>query len=154
MAAWFRIDNRLVHGQIIEAWIPYLGAAELVVANDRLAGDALRQQIMQLAIPERVRVHCVMMKNVKLLYDRLESSGENTLYLLADCRDAARLITEGVPVTALNVGNMHYCQGKRHLCAHVAVSQEDLQCLRGLHDRGVKLDFRSVPTDTPAIGEW
>ena len=40
---WFRVDNRLVHGQVIEAWLPYTGARHLVVANDELATDFLRQ---------------------------------------------------------------------------------------------------------------
>ena len=52
--AWFRIDNRLVHGQVIEGWLPYLNAGHLIVANDALALDELQQQIMRLAIPGRV----------------------------------------------------------------------------------------------------
>ena len=154
MAAWFRIDNRLVHGQVIEGWLPYLDIAELVVINDRLASDALQQQIMQLAIPGRIRVHFIALQHVKALYDALESGVENVLYLLADCRDVTRLIAEGVPVAALNVGNMHYCHDKRQICTHVAVSEEDLQCLRGLRERGTTLDFRSVPTDMPVMEEW
>ena len=51
---WFRVDNRLVHGQVIEAWLPYTGAKHLVVANDELATDLLRRQIVELAIPQRV----------------------------------------------------------------------------------------------------
>ena len=51
---WFRVDNRLVHGQVIEAWLPYTGAKHLVVANDELAGDVIRQQIIELAVPHRV----------------------------------------------------------------------------------------------------
>ena len=43
---WFRVDNRLIHGQVIEGWLPYTGAAHLIVANDALAEDLLRQQIM------------------------------------------------------------------------------------------------------------
>ena len=51
---WFRVDNRLVHGQVIEAWLPYTGARHLIVANDELAADALRQQIIELAVPQRI----------------------------------------------------------------------------------------------------
>lgn len=51
---WFRIDNRLVHGQIIEAWLPHIRAKTLLVANDELAQDELRQEIMSLAVPSDV----------------------------------------------------------------------------------------------------
>ena len=41
---WFRVDNRLVHGQVIEAWLPYTGARHLIVANDELAAQAAWHQ--------------------------------------------------------------------------------------------------------------
>ena len=56
---WFRVDNRLVHGQVIEAWLPYTGARHLIVANDELAADALRQQIIELAVPQRILTHFI-----------------------------------------------------------------------------------------------
>lgn len=154
MTVWFRLDNRLVHGQVIEGWLPYLGATELVVINDKLAIDDLQQQIMLLAVPGRIRVHFVSLKGAKALYEATESRGANALYLLANCQDVERLIHEGIPIPVLNVGNMHYCQGKRHLCVHVAVSDEDLLCLHGLKESGTQFDFRSIPTDSPVIEEW
>lgn len=152
--AWFRVDNRLVHGQVIEAWLPYLDATVLVVVNDRLAMDKLRQQIMYLAIPGRIQIYFVSMNMIKSVHGEIESRGSTALYLLADCRDVSRLLKEGVFIPVLNVGNLHYCQGKKHLCAHVAVSEEDLQCLHNLRKKGIRLDFRSVPTDMPVVEEW
>jgi len=152
--SWFRVDNRLVHGQIIEGWLPYLDAVKLVVINDKLALDELQQQIMQLAIPARIQTHFISVKNTKALYDAIESRGDTTLYLLATFQDVSRLTREGVAVPILNVGNMHYGHGKRHLCTHVAVSDNDLECLRALQENGTQLDFRCVPTDMPIVEEW
>jgi len=152
--SWFRVDNRLVHGQVIEGWLPYLDATKLVVINDKLAVDELQQQIMQLAIPGRIQTHFVPFKEIKTLYDDIESRGNTALYLLATCQDVSRLAAEGVTVPVLNVGNMHYGHGKRHLCTHVAVSDDDLTCLRALREQGTQLDFRSVPTDMPVVEEW
>ncbi|MBS3779346.1 MAG: PTS sugar transporter subunit IIB, partial [Desulfovermiculus sp.] len=47
--------------------------------------------------------------------------------------------------TFLNVGNIHYSQGKRQVCDHIALGQEDISCLRFLQEQGVKLDFRCLP---------
>ena len=152
--AWFRIDNRLVHGQVIEGWIPYLDVKELVVVNDKLAADELQQEIMQLAIPGRVRVTFVPLVKVKKLYDLLEEQGASTLYLLADCRDASRLVEQGIIMPVLNVGNMHYSLGKRQLCPHVAVDENDLHCLDALRQKGTQLDFRCIPSDSPVVEEW
>ena len=152
--SWFRVDNRLVHGQIIEGWLPYLDATQLVVINDTLAVDGLQQQIMLLAIPDRVQTHFVPVKKIKALHDAIASVGDTALYLLATFQDVSRLTKEGVAVPVLNVGNIHYGHGKRQLCIHVALSDNDLECLRALRENGTVLDFRCIPTDMPVVEEW
>lgn len=151
---WFRIDNRLVHGQIIEAWLPYLNARELAVVNNSLAADPLRQEITRLAIPERVHVSFVPMPAAKALYDELLAQGRASLFVVENCNDVMRLVEEGVPVPLLNVGNMHFSPGKKQICSHVAASEEDMACLENLRRQGTVMDFRCVPSDTPRVEDW
>lgn len=151
---WVRIDNRLIHGQIIEAWLPYLDARRLAVVNDSLAVDRMRQEIMRLAISERVAVDFIPMKQALELYAGLAENKAPALLLVEDCHDARRLLELGVPMTLLNVGNMHYAAGKRQICPHAAVSESDLNCLRELAGQGVRLDFRSVPSDNPVVEQF
>ena len=67
--AFVRIDNRLIHGQIIETWLPYTGATQVVVANDELANDILQQEIMSLAIPQTVASSFVSVESVHDLFN-------------------------------------------------------------------------------------
>jgi PTS system mannose-specific IIB component len=152
--AWFRIDNRLVHGQIIERWLPYTRAARLIVCNDSLAVDALRQQIMLLAVPSRIRVDFVGPAGLAPLLDAPGEDEEKVLVILADCADAKRAYDAGVHFTSLNIGNLHYSAGKRQICGHVALSDEDSACLRALAAMDVTLDFRCVPDDAADIQDW
>lgn len=143
--SWFRVDNRLVHGQVIEAWLPYTGARHLVVANDELAQDCMRQQIVSLAVPQRVTVHFVPLDQ---LSETLERCPKGTAFVLvANCRDAARILATGVPMDVLNVGNLHYGPGKKQLLPHVALSDDDLANLKHLTEQHVELDFRCVPSE-------
>ncbi len=141
---WYRIDNRLVHGQIIESWLPYTDAGHLFVANDQLARDPLRRQIISLAVPAGVRVRFVPLTE---LAAGLKECGrnENVFVLMADCADAETLSGLGVRMEVLNVGNLHYGPGKRRLLPHVAVSDEDVACLGRLEKSNVRLDFRCTP---------
>lgn len=151
---WFRIDNRLIHGQIIEAWLPYLNARRLAVINDELAVDRMRQEIMRLAISESLEIDFIPMEQALALYSRLAEKKAPALLLLENCLDARRLQEQGVPMPVLNVGNMHYAAGKRQICPHAAVSESDLNCLRELAGQGVRLDFRSVPSDNPVVEQF
>ncbi|AAS96111.1 PTS sugar transporter subunit IIB [Nitratidesulfovibrio vulgaris] len=151
---WYRIDNRLVHGQIIEAWLPYTGATRLLVVNDALASDDLQQQIISLAIPGRVEVRFLRVDELKAVVTAGGAGRVETLVLVANCGDARRLHDAGVQIGVLNVGNLHYSPGKKQLCAHVAVSDEDEGCMRYLQRGGIELDFRCVPNDPVEIKGW
>lgn len=150
---WFRIDNRLVHGQIIEAWLPYTGALRLLVANDALAGDELQQQIVSLAIPGRVKVLFIRVDALAGHCGDNEGA-DDTLVLFASCADARRAYDAGVGMQTLNIGNLHYTPGKKQLCAHVSVSDDDEACLRFFSRHEVTLDFRCVPNEPVQIKGW
>lgn len=150
---WVRIDNRLVHGQIIETWLPYLGSRIILVVNDELAEDVLRQEIVRLAVPAKVELLFSHVDEVLgvLKIEKQKIVSDDVLLLFASCADANRAHQAGLAFTSLNVGNLHYAPGKQQLCPHVAVSNEDIGCLRYFSRQGVHLDFRCVPNDSTQV---
>ena len=144
-----RIDNRLIHGQIIETWLPSPGAKTVIVADDALAADALQQEIMSLAIPQSVACLFVTIEGLAREMGGLVKDRESSvLVLFSCCPDAKRAHEAGFGFTNLNVGNVHYGPGKRQVSPSVALSTDDEHCLRQLTRRGVTLDFRCVPNDS------
>lgn len=151
---WFRIDNRLIHGQVIETWLPYTRAKHLIVCNEMLSRDELRQQIMLLAVPSRIQVSFISPASLPSLLKDYKEDTDKVLVIFADCRDAKAAYNAGVHFPSLNIGNMHYGPGKRQVCEHVAMSEEDEACLRTFADTQITLDFRCVPNDTVDITDW
>lgn len=150
---WFRIDNRLVHGQVIEAWLPHIRASILVVANDELAADELRQEIMSLAVPSSVTFLCCPVKDALTELRRLqrEKREQHMMVLFASCEDARAAHMAGIDFSVLNIGNLHYGPGKEQICEHIALSQVDRTCLAYFEDHGVEIDFRCVPSMTAKV---
>jgi PTS system mannose-specific IIB component len=144
---WVRVDNRLIHGQVVEAWLPYIGARSIVVGNDDLAQDELQQEIMGLAIPRAV--DSAFLSIDQLVRDPRMTGGsrEATLLLFSTCLDVRRAVEKGLSLEILNVGNLHYANGKRQLSPCVSLGPDDEACLRYLMGKGVELDFRCVPND-------
>lgn len=144
-----RIDNRLIHGQIIETWLPYTGASVVVVANDELSSDALQQEIMSLAIPQSVTSVFVSIDGLAMEMSALSSEPDagSILVLFSNCSDAKRAYEAGFDFENLNIGNVHYSPGKKQISPSVALSGEDESCLKQLSRKGVVLDFRCVPND-------
>ncbi|MFV0422839.1 PTS sugar transporter subunit IIB [Oleidesulfovibrio sp.] len=151
---WVRVDNRLIHGQIIETWLPYTGAKHLLVVNDELAADDLQQQIVSLAVPGRVSITFVRVDELDDFVTRRGVPLDDTLVLFANCKDARRSSEKGFAFQVLNIGNLHYAPGKRQLCPHVAVSEDDEACLRFFKRNNVSLDFRCVPNSPVQVKGW
>ncbi len=144
---WARVDNRLVHGQIIETWLPYSNAQTIIVGNNQLARDELQQEIIKLAVPYGVEISFSSIAGMPEQINKMEhSKSEQEIFLLFYCcQDAKAAFESGVGFCALNIGNIHYTPGRHQICDHIALDQQDLYCLRYLENQGVRLDFRCVP---------
>ncbi|NJB66718.1 PTS system mannose-specific IIB component [Desulfobaculum xiamenense] len=146
---WVRVDNRLVHGQIIETWLPFTKSRWIIVANDELVDDALRQEIMGLAIPHGIEKRFVSVADASgFVADTFGKGADpDALVLFASCADARRAYEAGLAFPVLNLGNLHYGPGKEQICAHVALSDTDRTCLGFFSSSGIELDFRCVPSE-------
>jgi len=143
-----RIDNRLVHGQVIETWLPHTRAQMIVVVNDELAGNMLRQEIMSLAIPDGVEIVFLPVCKVTAFLSGSARQDMDALILFSSCADARTAFESGYGFTCVNLGNLHYAAGKKQICPHVALSKEDETCLQFFTQQGVKIDYRCVPGDS------
>lgn len=148
---WVRVDNRLIHGQVVEAWVPYVGAHSILVGNDDLAQDELQQEIMSLAIPRAVESAFLSVDELAGDPRLAGATREATLLLFSSCLDVRRAVDKGLKLSTLNVGNLHYATGKRQLSPSVSLGAEDESCLRYLLGKGVELDFRCVPNDNVSV---
>jgi len=139
----------LIHGQIIETWLPFTGANNVIVANDELANDVLQQEIMSLAIPQTIKSVFVNVEGLVEEIEQIQSSKDASgiVVLFSSCPDAKRAFDSGFGFDILNIGNVHYSPGKKQVSPSVALSDEDESCLRQLTRKGVELDFRCVPND-------
>ncbi|MFC4618765.1 PTS galactosamine transporter subunit IIB [Camelliibacillus cellulosilyticus] len=142
-----RIDNRLVHGQVGVTWTTTLGANLLVVVDDETAKEPLQQQLMEVTAKSSgadIRFFTVQ-KTIDIIHKAAE---RQKMFLI--CRTPAvakQLVDGGVPIKDLNVGNMHFSQGKRQLTKKVYVDDQDLEDLRYIQSKGVNVFIQDTPGD-------
>ena len=150
--ALVRIDSRLVHGQVVAAWVRAIGARRIVVANDEAAGNPMRQRVMRMAVPQGVEV---LFETVSEAADTLRALGCGpTLAVVETPADALALVEAGVRPTVVNVGNLHMAAGKRRGAPAVAVDDGDRAALRALRERGVEVVVRRTPLASECSLDW
>lgn len=144
-----RIDDRLIHGQVVEGWVNYLKATCIFVADDRVASNAFQRSIMELSVPQGLRV---AIGRVEDICDQVRTTALNTdriILLFSNPADVLRAIKSGLDCRVINVGGMHYVPGKRKLMDVLAVDDEDLAALKELAAKGIKVEVQTVPTQRP-----
>lgn len=142
-----RIDNRLVHGQVGVVWTSSIGANLLLVANDQTAQDELQQELME-ATAESSGVG-IRFWTLQKTIDNIHKAAERQkiFIIVRTPQDALKLVEGGVPIKQVNVGNMHFTQGKERLTKKVYVDDEDKKVLAELADHGVEVFIQDVPED-------
>ena len=149
--ALVRVDNRLVHGQVLEAWLPALDAQGILVADDEAAGNVLARSAMALAIPPGIKFEVL---RVAAAAEALRAGGKGapaarTLLLLRDVRDAVALHEGGVTIPVLNVGNVHFGVGRKQVSASVFLDESEVRALEALAAAGTTVEVRAVPSEAP-----
>lgn len=142
-----RIDNRLIHGQVLEAWLPYTHADCIVVANDEVAMTSLQRLMMESAVPKGVKVVIDTVEEVARLIDTSELKSRRTLLLFASSEDAYRAHHAGIDFPKLNLGNMHAGKDKVKISCTIALDQADVTNLSKLEEEGVEIVSQCVPQD-------
>lgn len=140
-----RIDNRLIHGQVATQWNGTVGANLMLVANDEVAGNTMRQNLMDMAAPQGVATrYFSIQKTIEVIH---KAAARQHIFLVIETpEDAVKLVEGGVPIKKLNIGNMHMAEGKRQVATSVAVDDADVAAFRKLQELGVELSIQRVPS--------
>jgi len=90
--------------------------------------------------------------SLQKVIDNIQRATDRQKILLV-CKSPAdfqTLVDGGVPVTRINVGNMHYANGKQHIAKTVSVDANDIAAFNALKAANVECFVQGVPTE-PAL---
>lgn len=141
-----RIDERLVHGQVGVQWVGFAGANLVLVANDEVAQDQMQQNLMEMVLSDGIDARFWSLQKV---IDNIHRAADRQKILLV-CKspiDFLKLINGGVPIKKINVGNMHYVEGKEQIHKTVSVDQQDIAAFKELQKLEVQCYVQGVPAE-------
>ncbi len=144
-----RIDDRLIHGQVVIGWGSILKPDRILLCSDEVATVEWQRTIYMSAVPDSVKASVMTTaETVDALKNGLFDD-ERILLLVDSPKSVVQLVDQGIPIDKVNVGGMHFKPGKNQLCPFIFVDESDIHSFRELHRRGVQIEGRDVPTRTP-----
>jgi PTS system mannose-specific IIB component len=140
-----RIDDRLIHGQVIAVWCKHRRFTNIVIVDDGVAADPFMQEVLGLAAPPNLQVDVFSIKDgIKALSENTSNWG-TTMVLLKSPLAAKQLYDGGLEYNALNVGGIGSGPGRKNIFKNIAVSEEEITILKYLMDKGVEITLLTVP---------
>lgn len=142
MPKYIRIDERLIHGQILQKWLEYTGCRSIYVINDETAKDPIIQSVLLMTVPESVHVEFL---DEQAGAERIEDEEGSVLILLKSLESLWRLYSLGAAMERVNVCRLPYMTGKKRICQNLYISDKEEDILRSMLRDGVDIFVQAVP---------
>jgi mannose/fructose/N-acetylgalactosamine-specific phosphotransferase system component IIB len=146
-----RIDDRLIHGQVVVGCCEPLGARQIVLVDDDVAMDALQQKLYRAGVPPEVQLHFVAIESAGAFIDDLARRGliDRVVVVVARARTMEQLLEAGVSFRCVQLGGAHAHESTREIVPGVFLDATDRAALRALIRSGTEVFVQPV-TSAPS----
>ena len=145
----FRIDDRLIHGQVVVGWGQPLDVGFIVLVDDEVATSEWEQELYRLGVPPGMSVHFETVAEAADRYARYNGERRVGILLTKDIETMRRLAAIVPQLRSINLGGLHYSAGRVQKLRYVFLSPGEEQVLRELATRGVEVTAQDVPATRP-----
>ncbi len=147
-----RVDDRLIHGQVVVGWARHTEADCIVVANDAVAADPMQRDLLPMAVPQEIEVGIYRVVDAAQRMASGQHGDRRCILLFAAPSDALEfeLIYRSLDrsLGRLNVGGLRLTPERKQARNAIALSPRDIGALLELQRMGVEISFQMVPADS------
>lgn len=142
----FRVDERLIHGQVVLGWGRRLHPGRYVVVDDALAESTWEQELYRLTVEDTAEVTFLSLAEARERLPEFQEDGTRTLLLTRDVGHMARLAQGGLlEGEEVNLGGIHHRPGRTEVRPYLHLDEGDREALRELDREGVTVTGRDLP---------
>ena len=141
-----RIDDRLLHGQVVVSWIPFLKTNEIIIVDDEYANDAFLSTLIKDAATENIVVHVFSVSDAAE-YLIKNDDGSRILILSRYIENIAKLIESNVPISKVNVGGLGNAPGRKRYLNSIHLSDEEINILKKIAQKKIAVEIKMLPND-------
>lgn len=139
-----RIDDRLIHGQVVVGWGRPLGVGFIALVDDIVAASEWEQELYRMGVPPEMTLYFADVEAAAREHPRWEADPRPGIVLSADIDTMGRLAARA-PIAEVNVGGIHHAPGRTQRLRYVFLGPEEESALRALAATGVRISAQDVP---------
>jgi PTS system mannose-specific IIB component/fructoselysine and glucoselysine-specific PTS system IIB component len=142
----YRVDERLIHGQVVIGWGSQLNPRRYLVVDDDLAASEWEQELYRLSLPDGVTADFVSAAEAARVLPRWQDEAPRSVLLTRNIQTMLRLAEQGLlGGAAVNVGGIHHAPGRTQVRSYVFLDDDDRKRLQRMEQLGVNVTARDLP---------
>ena len=145
----FRIDDRLIHGQVVVGWGQSMGLGFIALVDDEVATSEWEQELYRMGVPPEMDVYFKTVEGAASALSDWTADERPGILLTGDIDTMHRFIELAPTVRSVNLGGIHYRAGRDLRLRYVYLTPEEEAALRSLQQRGVVVTAQDVPSARP-----
>jgi PTS system mannose-specific IIB component/fructoselysine and glucoselysine-specific PTS system IIB component len=145
----YRIDDRLIHGQVVVGWGQPLGLQFIVLVDDDVAASDWEQELYRMGVPPSMDVYFHSVSDVRDRLDGYVRDARPGMLLVGRVQTMQQLVAQNPEITRVNVGGVHHAEGRAQRLRYVFLTSDEEDVLRDLQQRGVEVTGQDVPSARP-----
>jgi mannose/fructose/N-acetylgalactosamine-specific phosphotransferase system component IIB len=143
-----RVDDRLIHGQVVVGWAQSLKANHIIVVSDEVVKNDMQKFLFRMATPTEINLSILGVNEAAEKIRNREFDNDNAIVLAKTPEDFYRMLLAGGKVGEINIGGMHFSENKVQLFDAIFVDDHDVDMMEKINEMNVGLEVRMVPTDS------
>lgn len=145
----YRIDDRLIHGQVVVGWGQPLDLRFIVLVDDEVAGSDWEQELYRMGVPPDMDVYFDTVESAATNLPRYRDDDRLGMLLTGDIGTMTRLVDATGDIRRVNVGGIHHKPGRLQRLRYVFLTPAEEAQLRALASRGLEVSAQDVPAARP-----
>ena len=142
----YRVDERLIHGQVVVAWGNVLHPDQIIVVDDDLANSAWEQDLYAMGLPDDLTTRFETVAQARAHLAAWRQSDARVVVLTRNVATMRQLADAGaMRGEEVNIGGIHYAPGREAVLPYVYLSEKEKGEMSALASEGVQISARDLP---------
>ena len=145
----YRIDDRLIHGQVVVGWGQPLALRFIVLVDDEVASSEWEQELYRMGVPPGMDVYFHTVAEMADAHSMYASDARAGLLLVGSIDTMQQLVLQHPEIKRVNIGGVHHAEGRVQRLRYVFLTPREELALRDMQQRGVDVSAQDVPATRP-----
>ncbi len=142
----FRIDDRLIHGQVLVGWASYYPVKHIVVGNDQIYQSEWEKELLLMTASPNIDVQVLSIEETASYINTHLQDEEVSMVLVSALEDIKKMAEHGLKLKRINVGGIHYCEGRKEYLPYLFLNKQEVKTFKYLLKKGYQFQCLDIPT--------